>query len=274
LSSISFYDIPHRSIFKQTESPINEVNHLLPQSSRSTQERVCYVCNRTFRRVNQLKRHQKRMHSVTGKFKCPECPLKFDKEDHCERHWHFEHSTVTYHCPECLEKLQSSSLLRTHIQREHPNSIYALFGLKGDECKARGFLNNLDYEGSKQPQPSDTDKLGDKRAPGTEKSKTTQLAVRGRALSGNEYRGKRFVSEDELLGQSLRTAGYVYDKQLLSKIGKPASPPPTGKHIAETSCFPPLSPTGPPPSKRKRACDRCRLRKVKVVSFLPAYKMR
>src|SRR5439155_7496145 len=78
-SSHSLYGVIHPSVVGQTESPIREVNDLLPQSGRSAQGKVCYVCNRTFRRVNQLKRHQKRMHSTTGKFKCPECPSTFDK---------------------------------------------------------------------------------------------------------------------------------------------------------------------------------------------------
>ncbi len=70
------------------------------------------------------------MHPTTGLFRCPDCPSTFDREEHCERHWHFEHSSVVYNCPDCNKKSENSSNLRDHIQKEHPNSIYALFGIK------------------------------------------------------------------------------------------------------------------------------------------------
>jgi hypothetical protein len=235
-SSLSSSEVPHRGIVKQPESPTEGVDLPMAQSGKPPKEIFCFLYNKTFRRAKQLKRHQKRMHSVTGKLKCPDCPLTFDKEDQCERHWHFEHSTVTYRCPECLEKLQSSSLLRSCVQQEHPNSIYALFGFEAAHCEFSGWLNKLDCAGPEQPFLLDTDRLGDKSASGREKSKITELEVRSRSLPVDDLADMEFLGENELSGQSLRSlvddASY---KTILSEIGKPASPPLTGKPSGRNS---------------------------------------
>lgn len=80
-SGLSF-DRPTRgSDIRQPESSMKEVNRLLPESGRPAQGKVCLVCNRTFRQRKQLKCHQKRMRSRTGKFRCPQCSSTFDTED-------------------------------------------------------------------------------------------------------------------------------------------------------------------------------------------------
>jgi hypothetical protein len=194
-SNISIPNVPKHSVIKHTEYSTDGVDRLVPQSGRRAEGKICLVCKRSFRRVTQLKRHQKRMHSVTGKFKCPACTSTFDKEHSCERHWHFEHSNVTHRCPECLEKLQPD-LLREHIQRVHPNSIFALFGLKLEDCKFGESPNRSNFAGLK-PSLSDTGCLEGNRALDSEPLKTAQLAIRSGPLSGNEYVGKRVLNDGE-----------------------------------------------------------------------------
>lgn len=252
-SSISIHDLSHRSIVGQPKSPTNGSNRLLLQSGRPPQGQVCRVCNRSFQRVKQLKRHQKRMHSVTGNFKCPACPSTFDKEHHCERHWHFEHSNVTYRCPECLEKLQPN-LLRDHVQQQHPHSIFALFGLRVEDCKSRESPNNIDYSGLKQPFLSDTRRLGDYLAPGYDEWKTTGLPTLGGSLSVNDYASKGCFGNKEPLRQFSWAKSSAYDDQhLLSRVGKPASRPSIGGPSAQPSYLPPISPAEHGPAMQQRS---------------------
>jgi hypothetical protein len=147
-SSLSFHRALRPGAFARSEQPMKGINHISVQNGGpEINNKACSACNKTFKRMKQLKRHQKRVHSPTRKLKCPDCASTFDKENHRDHHWHFEHSAVIYRCPECLEKLPSSDLLRSHVQLEHPNSIYALFGFKAEEFKT-GTTKNSDHAAS------------------------------------------------------------------------------------------------------------------------------
>jgi hypothetical protein len=129
------FDTKRSRVFTFEDSENSMKDKSPPQSPSHVKKttgskRTCSVCNKSFRRLKQLRRHQKKLHSLTGQFKCPDCSLAFEGEEICERHWHFEHSKVVYSCPECLRKLDTSALLSKHIQRAHPNSVYALFGAR------------------------------------------------------------------------------------------------------------------------------------------------
>jgi predicted RNA-binding Zn-ribbon protein involved in translation (DUF1610 family) len=89
---------------------------------------TCAMCSVSFKRLKQLKRHKKHIHSHDEQFKCPDCHSTFKNKDVCERHWHLEHSDVAYNCPDCGKRSLTAAERERHVQREHPNSIYALFG--------------------------------------------------------------------------------------------------------------------------------------------------
>jgi predicted RNA-binding Zn-ribbon protein involved in translation (DUF1610 family) len=89
---------------------------------------TCAMCSVSFKRLKQLERHKKHIHSQDEQFKCPDCPSTFKNKDVCERHWHLEHSDVAYNCPDCGKRSLTAAERERHVRREHPNSIYALFG--------------------------------------------------------------------------------------------------------------------------------------------------
>lgn len=177
---------------------------------------------------------------------------------------------MNYLCPECLKKLQFSSLLQSHVQQEHPHSVYALFGLKAEDCWSSESLGKLDQAGSKWPILQDTDRMGDWGPAGSKKSKTTQIAVRSRSQSGPDYACKEYLSEEESSAGFSHTSGNSNEKHFLPKAGELASPYPTKNRSPKTWCFPAASPNKRHPARPIRACDACRLRKTKVSFFLPA----
>jgi hypothetical protein len=127
-------DAPSNQVSRDKEKGVDDPMLLNPHSpiehTSNKGKHMCHLCNTSFRRPRQLKRHQNRMHSLSGQVKCPDCSSTFDDERMCERHWHFTHSKVVYSCPECSKKSKDSNVLQRHVQCDHPNSVYALFGVK------------------------------------------------------------------------------------------------------------------------------------------------
>jgi len=103
---------------------------LFQNNTPHRQRYICTICNSSFRRPKQLERHKDRLHSTEKPLKCPDCSSTFKGKELCEQHWHLRHSSVAYSCPECNLESLAGPLLHDHIYREHPNSIYALFGLE------------------------------------------------------------------------------------------------------------------------------------------------
>lgn len=90
---------------------------------------ICEICNKSFEKIKNLKRHLKLHDSeskvsiiinIKERFKCEKCEKAFSRSDHLKRHV-ISHSEdkKPFHCDECVMRFSSKDHLKRHVKLIH-----------------------------------------------------------------------------------------------------------------------------------------------------------
>ncbi|KAJ8901369.1 hypothetical protein NDN08_007215 [Rhodosorus marinus] len=127
-------------------------------------ERICQICNASFRRSYDLKRHTAAIHEKRRDFICPKCPKTYTQKGHLNEHIRMVHCEEPgLQCPVCKKQFGIKSKLERHISTVHEN----MRSFKCLECsksyKERSYLkqhlltqHNIRMEGPTSPRPKDS----------------------------------------------------------------------------------------------------------------------
>ncbi|XP_059179729.1 zinc finger protein 501-like isoform X2 [Physella acuta] len=97
---------------------------------KSRRELACDICNKVFKRTENLNRH-KLSHSGVRNHKCTICGLSFTEKGSLTRHTKSQHDQLRPHvCHICGRGFTRKILVRKHIERCHDNK-------KGEELKEK-----------------------------------------------------------------------------------------------------------------------------------------
>jgi uncharacterized Zn-finger protein len=113
--------IPKMVSMKSTND-LYEISGTNSSNAADSLQKTCPVCSRTFKRLQELKRHMK-IHSGYSHFLCQSCGRSFRSKEGLEYHCSLNHSDsieqTTVECKECKKAFSSIQQMKIHVKNTH-----------------------------------------------------------------------------------------------------------------------------------------------------------
>ena len=87
----------------------------------TVEETKCPSCDRTFKRLSALERHQKQFHSGRMDYVCGTCGKLFAEQSSLNEHSRIHTGEKPFQCGKCGDKFRTKGLHDRHIAFKHPN---------------------------------------------------------------------------------------------------------------------------------------------------------
>ena len=80
-------------------------------------------CSKTFKKLDGLNKHIKKIHNYDAQFVCQKCSIAFNSQGNLDKHFQ-SHDKVKVICPTCNKTFATKQNLNRHIKSAHSGEKY------------------------------------------------------------------------------------------------------------------------------------------------------